>query len=623
MSEYSRKAKELRSRYPFYDRCCREVPGYKTKYGNLAFRKKLFEQAIGRDKEDQQSQVWMMCSRDLLFFVNTFVWTFDPRLIPKSTEIPFVTYDFQDVALDDIKEAIEVGFDELTEKSRDMGASWMYLIVFVWFWLFKPFTAFRLLSENVDKVDKPDDPDSLFWKMMFLIDHLPKFLRPNYKKVYLNLVNYDTGSTIGGNTTTSNTTRGGRCTAMLPDEFAGVPDGDGLLRATRDVTKCRLFNSTHQGAGTAFYRLSVGKIRKLVLHWSLHPVKNRGLYYSKNGKVIICDEQFKGDVWVSGIKYKFPEEYPFRLDGKMRSPWYDNECDRAAHPMEIAQELDMDPFASDFQYFDGDLIGEIEKADVRPPFLEGMLDFDEDRCEPIEYTQSEGGFLRLWIHLDAYGHLPTDLETVAGIDISAGTGASNSAITFVNRKTGEKIAEYANSWIKPEALAKLAIALCKWFHEAYMLWDGAGPGRTFGDEVIKLGYRNIYYKRNEKSLSKKVSDIPGCFLNPEEKKAVLGAYRRALKAKSFIQRSSEANQECLSYIFTTRNSIEHSASVNSVDPSGARDNHGDRVIADALANKGLEFLKDDVKPIENEQPVNCWAERRKAYDIKQQEDDSW
>ncbi len=564
-----------------------------------------------------------MCSRDLLFFINTFAMTYDPRLTPASTVIPFITYLYQDVSFDEIRDAIEIGFDELTEKSRDMGASWMYLSVFVWFWLFRPYTAFRMISRNENLVDKSDDPDALFWKAMFLIEHLPKFLQPRYNKVHLNLVNLDNGSTIGGCTTTSDAARGGRCTAMLPDEFAAVPDGDGMLRATRDVTHCRLFNSTHQGAGTAFYRLSLGKIRKLVLHWSLHPLKSRGLYYSRENKLVIHDKDFKGTVVVNGIRYVFPEEYPFRLDGKLRSPWYDNECDRAVHPMEIAQELDMDPFASDFQYFDGDMIQAIEKENVRPPYSEGVLEYDEDTLDPLDFVSGENGHLRLWINPDAYGHFPEDLSVGCGADISAGTGASNSAATFVNLKTGEKIAEYANPWIMPEAYAKLCIALCKYFNSAYMIWDGAGMGRIFGDTVIKLGYRNIYYRRNEKTLAKKVSDIPGCFLNTEEKKSVLGAYRRALKGRTFIQRSSEANQECLSYIFTTRNSIEHSAAANSVDPSGAGDNHGDRVIADALANKALELLGNIQPEVSETVPENCYAARRREYEQKLKETKLW
>ncbi|MDD5011460.1 MAG: hypothetical protein PHQ00_04985, partial [Phycisphaerae bacterium] len=563
--------------------------------------------------------------RDMLFFINNFAWTFDPRLTPKSTVVPFITYDaFQDAALDEIKEAIEVGFDELSEKSRDMGASWMYLTVFVWFWLFRPYNAFRMVSRNENLVDNSDDPDALFWKVQFLLDHLPSWLKPNFKKVHLNLVNYDNGSTIGGCTTTSDAARGGRCTAMLLDEFAAVPDGDGILSATRDVTKCRLFNSTHKGLGTAFYRLSIGKIRKLVLHWALHPVKAKGLYFSRDGKVVMVDENFKGEVVVSGVRYKFPEEYPFRLDGKLRSPWYDNECDRAAHPMEIAQELDMDPFASDFVYFDDpDLVPRIEREDVRNPLHEGILEFDADTLDPMDFVEGKNGHLKLWVNYDIYKKMPIDLSVVIGIDISAGTGASNSAASVVNRKTGEKIAEYANPHIKPEAFAKVVIALAKWFNDAYLLWDGGGPGRTYGDETINLGYRNIYYRRNEKSLSKKVSDIPGCFLVSEEKKAVLGAYRKALKERTFTQRSHEANTECLSYIYSTSGTIEHSGSVNAIDPSGAGANHGDRVIADALANKALNLMRINNTPTQTSTPMNCYAARKAEFEKKQRQKDLW
>jgi len=565
-----------------------------------------------------------MCSQDMLFFINTFGFTYDPRLTPNSTVILFITYLFQDVALDEIKEAIEVGFDELTEKSRDMGASWMYLTVFVWFWMFRPYNSFRMISRNEDLVDKSDDPDSLFWKVMFLIDHLPSWMRPQHRKVHLNLKNEDNGSNIGGCTTTSDAARGGRCTAMLPDEFAAVPDGRGILHATRDVTTCRLFNSTHRGIATAFYSLSKGKIRKLILHWSLHPVKSRGLYYAKDGELILLDKDFKGKVIVGGETFDFPDEYPFRLDGKLRSPFYDNECDRAEHPMEIAQELDMDPFASDFQYFDGEMIDKIEKDYVKLPYSEGELEFDESSCDPIEFIEGSGGRLRLWINLDAYGNLPEGLQVGAGADISAGTGASNSAISFVNLKTGEKIAEYVNPGIKPAEFAKLSVALCKWFSNAYLVFDGAGYGRVYADTIIdKTDFRNIYYRRNEKSIDKTISTIPGVFLNPEEKKSVIGAYRRALKDGVFIQRSSEANQECLSYIYTIGNKVVHSSSTNNVDPSGAGDSHGDRVIADALANKALNLLAEKEKEAEKVVPDNCWAARRKRYEAKQKKGKEW
>ena len=565
-----------------------------------------------------------MCCRDILFFVNTFVFTYDPRLLPNITEIPFITYEYQDVAFDRIRIAIQSGYDQLTEKSRDMGATWMYLIVFTWMFMFRSYAAFRILSRNEDLVDKDEDPDSLFWKILFALNHLPKFLQPERNYVHLHIKNYDNEATIDGCTTTSDTARGGRCTALFPDEFASVPDGDGMLASTRDVTHCRLFNSTHHGAGTAFYRLSQGSISKLILHWSLHPVKARGLYYSEEKKLIRCDKDFRGEVAIGEIKYVFPDNYPFILDGKLRSPWYDNECARAVHPMEIAQELDIDPFASDFQFFDGRMIQDIEAEDVRLPFHEGMLEFDEDSLDPLEFTEGKNGPLKLWIHPDMYGRFPVDLQIGVGVDVSAGTGASNSARTYVNLRTGEKIAEYVDPWIKPEAFAKVGIALNKWFNNSFEVPDGAGPGRTYCDELISLGYRNNYFRRDEVGLRKKVSDKPGVFLNPREKKAIFGKYRRALKEKSFIQRSHEANQKCLAYIFTTGNKIEHTTAVKSVDPSGAGDSHGDRCVADACANKCLELLgAKNLLDVPANEPRHCWAARKHEAMQKQQKKTEW
>lgn len=613
----------MQSKYPFYQWCCQNVPGYKTRRGNLLFRKKVLKLAF--EKEDFALQLWIMCSRDLLFFINTFCFTYDPRLVPdKIPEIPFITYEFQDVAFHDIRMAIINKYDQLTEKSRTMGLSWMYLMVFLWMFDFIDYAAFRLLSRNEDLVDKDEDPDCLFWKVLFAMEHLPSFLQPDYNHVHLHMKNYDNNATIDGCSTTSDAARGGRCTALFPDEFAAVPDGAGMLAATRDVSKCRLFNSTHHGAGTAFYRMSVGSINKLTVHWSVHPLYNPGLYYSEGKKLIRVDKEFKGEVWIEDKTYDFPDNYPFILDGKLRSPWYDNECARADHPMEIAQELDIDPFAADFQFFTGTLIPDIETEDVRPPFHEGMLEFDEDSLDPLEFIEGKNGPMKLWIHPDMYGRFPVDLQVGVGVDVSAGTGASNSARSYVNLRTGEKIAEYVNPFVKPEAFARVGIALNKWFNDAFEVPDGAGPGRTYCDELMSLGYRDIYFRRDEVGLKKKVSDKPGVFLNPKEKMAIFGKYRRALKEKSFIQRSHEANQECLAYIHIGGNKIEHTKAVKSVDPSGAGDSHGDRCVADACANKCLELLgAKNPSSVPGSEPRHCWAARKREAEQKKHREKEW
>ena len=283
------------------------MPGYKTRAGNVRFRIRCL--ALAAENEEYAEELWIMCSRDILFFINTFVMTYDPDLPPKITTIPFVTYDFQDIALHDLVASIMEKYDIVTEKSRRMGLTWLILAVYFWLWLFQPFLTFRLLSIKEDLVDKTDDPDCLFWKLLFMLEQLPWFLKPEYKYNHLSIFNVDNNSSLIGLTTTSDSARSGRCTSMFPDEFATVPDGDGLEAATQSVTKSRIFNSTHKGASTTFYRLTKKEsVTRLSLHWSLHPIYSKGLYYSVNGELVLLGEE-KGTVTVARKEYNFPEEY--------------------------------------------------------------------------------------------------------------------------------------------------------------------------------------------------------------------------------------------------------------------------------------------------------------------------
>ncbi len=98
---------------------------------NREFRKDIVR--LGMASRSNARDIWRMCARDLLFTVNAFGWTFDPRK-PVSA-LPFVTWKYQDEGFEQLLKALGK-HDLLSEKSRDMGLSWMMLTVF---WnLFRP-----------------------------------------------------------------------------------------------------------------------------------------------------------------------------------------------------------------------------------------------------------------------------------------------------------------------------------------------------------------------------------------------------------------------------------------------------------------------------------------------------
>jgi hypothetical protein len=212
--------------------------------------------------------------------------------------------------------------------------------------------------------------------------------------------------------------------------------------------------------------------------------------------------------------------------------------------------------------------------------------------------------------------------------VSEGTGASNSALAVWDNETKEKVAQYANPYVRPEALAKQAVALARWFNNALLVWESNGPGRQFGSRVMEIGYNRIYYRKRDESITKKVSDIPGWASTRETKKVLMGAYREAVEKGKCLNRSKEALEETLEYVFSPDGAISHSRALSKSDPSGASANHGDRVIADALATMGMkEGARRTPKKGGRKIPVGCLAWRMKMRKEQQEKEqrarDGW
>jgi len=500
----------------------------------------------------------------------------------RSPKLPFITWPFQDNAFLCLDESIGVT-DVIVEKSRDMGASWICLTTFAYHWLFRPMESFMMVSRKEALVDGAGD--SLFSHIDFILKGLPAWMRPRRKRNKLKLINEENGSKIEGESTTENIGRGGRRTAMLVDEFAAFDQGGwDVLSATADNTNTRLFNSTPNGTGNAFFAQLEGGTPRIRMHWSDHPEKGAGLYRpSRLGGVELIDKDY-----VHTSDFVFQSEVPSGEEG-LRSPWYDRECVRRSHLVEIATQLDIDYQGSAYPFFDPQTMRDLKLEFCRDPLHVGQLRV-LDGYEP-EYIEGENGDLRIWCDLDENGNPPSDRDYVVGCDVSQGTGASDSAIAVGDRLSGEKVAELCSNQISANHFAELAVALCRLFRgtggrSAFLIWEATGPGRTFGRTVVDdCHYSNIYYKTDETSIRRKQSDRPGWFSSSEAKKDLLTSYRDSLVAKTFLNPSSKAISQALEFVYTSSGRIEHGGSMNSIDPSDSGDNHGDVVIADALCCK--------------------------------------
>jgi len=577
---------------------------------HLNYRKQILKESAA--DRSLREELWIACSRDLLFWVNTFLWTYDPRK-PTAPVVPFNTWAYQDELLAEIDQATGVE-DMVVEKSRDMGVSWCFLAHRLWRFQFQDYQSFLMASRKAELVDQPGDPDSLFWKIDFMIANQPAWLSGPIERSKMHFEHLRTKSTIDGESTNNDLSRGGRRTAIDLDEFGAVLNGDDIQKATRDATNSRLFVSTPKpGTGGSFTRLCKKPgVRKSRLKWTLHPEKRRGLYTAIAGKLHIIDKD-----------HKFPPDYEFILDGKERSPWYDEQCRRAANAIEIACEVDIDHHGAEYRFFDLAILDKLELS-CRPPVHMGELDFDPDECTPTRFTAIERGNLRIWCALGAKG-FPPDGNYVVGGDIAMGIGTgSDSVLAVYDKKTGEKVAELATSSTLPSDLAKYAVALARFFHGALLIWEANGPGREFGQVVVAvLQYGNVFYRKREDTVLKKTTDIPGWWSTKITKRVLLSDYRAALKDGRLINRSAAAITECREYV-CLNDDIVHVKSRDLTNSTESGDNHGDRVIADAVAYRGLTDLsaatKASTKP---EAPLGSFAHRRKKYQERLAQKASW
>lgn len=580
------------------------------------------------------------CAKDVLFWVNYFCWTHNPKCDP--AVMPFVTYPFQDDAILAIEDAIRHGRDVAIEKSREMGASWMNVLVPLHQLLFSSMKSFLLVSRNESYVDEQGNPKSLFWKLDFLLKHMPRWMKPaSMTRKSMHLENGVNGTVISGESTTGEVGRGDRRTAILLDEFAAFETkaGYAALASTQATTNCRIFNSTPKGVANAFYDV-VDKFKKkgggivIRMHWTQHPEKNKGMYTAvrndKSGRMelkLLSDWKGVVEIFQMGtglVKLvAFPEDYPFILDGKTRSPWYDRECKRNINPVEIAQELDIDYQGSDYQFFDPLAVERYKEQWCRKPETVGDLVIDVPQGNALKLVESPKGHFAMFVPLNEQGRVPEDEKFVMGVDVSAGTGASNSTFAVYSRRTNEKVAEFADPAILPDNFGRLVVAAARFFNDAMVVPDRSGPtGEVFVRRVLAEGYTNIYFRRNERKIGAPKTDEPGVWLNPAMKTAVLTQYRDAIGRVTVINRSERAMDECLRFIMTQNGCVEHSSATNANDPSGARTNHGDLVIADALAT--LALTENAVRDVPQEQkiPYNSLAWRMREERMREREADA-
>lgn len=555
---------------------------------NLQWRAELLTAA--ESDTDLQADLYTACSQSLLFFINAFVFTlrvFEAKQgeskQAENKHLPFVTWPIQDTHILRIEHGIDEGESLLTDKSRDMGATWDHIAEYVHRLLFREDESHLLISRKEDAVDVLDgqpknypfgslaDPGTLFGKIDYILSRLPEWMVPRLGRKKMHLINLDTRTRIDGESSNATAGSSDRRTSIFLDEMAKMKEAESIWRSTKDVTACRFPCSTPNGAGTKYSKVRLsGQIDVFILPWWEHPEKGAGRYTKQ-------DELGR---W------------------KIRSPWYDQRCEEDS-PKEIAIELDMDHVGSGDTFFEATVIEQHKKLFARPPRRVTSINFikknlsDEIILEAMRRRDvkkiqhgTKGGPWKIWCSLDKNGRPDQTKTYTIALDLGKGQGASNSTCSILCNESREKIAAFADANTPPYEMARLAIAAAIWCGGRgglpLIIWENNGdPGFDFGRQLVQTyHYPSVYFMRAVGTIREKVGKRYGWRSSPEGKAAALGLLRRAYAHGRIINRDEAALTEALTYIHYEGGGIGPAALVE--ESEATRKAHGDRVIADML-----------------------------------------
>lgn len=630
----------------------RDVAAYsstslKHPIANLQFRRLCLD--LGYESRENARELWMLCARDPLFFLNTFGWLLETRdrqdwnlkdRYGTSKVLPLITRGYQDDLI--LKCVANLGRNDIViPKSRETGISWMIGgALAAWDWIFHDQTHIGFVSKDLLSANNPDDPDALFSKFEFLLRRLPFWMlspsdweRNITKNTFKNIRNH---SSLTAYAAKGDIGRGGRKAWMLMDEFHFFEQGDdyAAMDSTVHVTPCRVFVSTanrDRGMAGAFYDVMSDTTKngvQIIVDWKDDPDKRRGLYH---GELIEGTETYRlviddMDFWLPYSNFdcktfKHPtkpgENYPFILDERIRSLYYDHVWNRpGSTPQSISAELDRNFGGATAQIFNPQLLEKVI-ASAKPPSSTGDMVRNPEKLDEWMFQKlAAGGLTNLWCNLES--GTPPKGEYVFGADISAGTGgewSSYSALEGLDKKTGEQVFEWRSNRLDPLQFAELTVWILKWFHGAYLVPEVNGPlGQLYINKVCRdLKYGNVFRQIKAKVAWRETTEKIG-YVNNDRGIELLKHMESSLRSNRVKLHSLTALRECGRY-FLKNGKLVHSAAEVTEDGAGMGLAHGDAAIALGCSVFGVDDTPATPEAeVKSEAPYQSFLWRRQQYE---------
>lgn len=217
-------------------------------------------------------------------FINDWGCTVDPRNLDRKLPamVPFLLFPKQREWVDWIIDHWHNRKPGITEKSRDMGISWLSVALASSIGLHYDGATIGFGSRKEEYVDKLGHPKSLFYKARLFVQMLPPEFRPGWDlklhAPHMRISFPNTGSVITGEAG-DGIGRGDRASIYFVDESAFLERPQLVDASLSQTTNCRQDVSTPNGMGNPFaQKRHGGKIDVFTFHWRDDPRKDDSWY---------------------------------------------------------------------------------------------------------------------------------------------------------------------------------------------------------------------------------------------------------------------------------------------------------------------------------------------------------
>ncbi|HFQ6936210.1 TPA: TerL protein [Klebsiella variicola] len=217
-------------------------------------------------------------------FIIDWGMTFDPRNPERGlpSMVPFLLFPKQEEWVEWFMERWKAQEPGITEKTRDMGMSWLTVALGCSVCNFNKGISVGIGSRKEEYVDKIGVPKSLLEKARIFMSLLPKEFRfgwdrnkhaPHMRIMFPNtesIISGESGDGIG---------RGDRASFYIVDESAFLERPELVDASLSATTNCRQDISTPNGNANSFaIRRHSGKIKVFTFHWRDDPRKSQDWY---------------------------------------------------------------------------------------------------------------------------------------------------------------------------------------------------------------------------------------------------------------------------------------------------------------------------------------------------------